>query len=338
MLHSIFSMFNFLKKLNKLVISLVILLIIAGGSFLFIASLFQSSSATNQPASRFVIPKGQALSIIASRLEEAGLIKSKWAFRLAVYKNKLANKIQAGSFELSPNMNTWEIANALTVGTDDMWLTLPEGWRREEIAESLSKQGLNNFDSVEFLSLSKGLEGQLFPDTYLVPREISTAMLLSLLKNTFASKVTSPLAKEISDSKLSLNEILTLASLVQRESANDEEMPLVSQILFNRLAINMPLQVDATLQYIKGYSKTEQSFWPMPLATDKELDSLYNTYQNPGLPPGPICNPGLSAIKAVLSPQATANQALYYIHDNTGKIHIATTLQEHNANVNKYLR
>jgi UPF0755 protein len=324
------------KKLPKFFFLLLSFLMILIFFIFFIVSLFQAKIDASQKNVRFVVPKGQALSVIAQRLQDDDLIKSKWAFRFVVYKNNLANKIQAGSFELSANMNTWQIADALTVGTDDVWVTLPEGWRREEIAESLSKQGLGSFNAEEFLNLSKGLEGQLFPDTYLVPREITSATLLSLLKNTFASKITSPLSKEISDSKLSLNEILTLASLIQRESANDSEMPLVAQILLNRLNIGMPLQVDATLQYIKGFNKTELSWWSTPLAEDKKLDSLYNTYKNSSLPPGPICNPGQAAIKAVLSPSPTV--ALYYIHDNFGKIHTANTLEEHNLNVNKYLR
>jgi len=326
-------MFKKLPKIFLLVTASLVVLIVL---IIFINNIFQAKSNAGQQSVRFVIPKGQALSIIASRLEEENLIKSKWAFRVAVYKNNLVNKIQAGSFELSANMNTWQIAQALTMGTDDTWITLPEGWRREEIAESLSKQGLNNFKLEEFLNLSKGLEGQLFPDTYLVPREITSAALLSLLKNTFATKVTTALSTELSTNKMSLNEVLTLASLVQRESAHDEEMPLVAQILLNRLDIEMPLQVDATLQYVKGYSKTESSWWPDPLAEDKKIDSLYNTYKNAGLPPGPICNPGIAAIKAVFNP--TPTQALYYIHDNSGKIHTAITLDEHNANVNKYLR
>lgn len=325
-----------LRKLPKFLLFLLSFLIVLLILAFFLISLFQPATDASAKKIRFVIPKGQALSIIANRLEEEQLIKNALAFRFAVRLNKLENKIQAGSFELSANMDTWQIARALTMGTDDLWITLPEGWRREEIAESLSKQGLASFNKDEFLSLSKGLEGQLFPDTYLVPRDVTAATLVSLFKNTFTSKVTNSLSQEISASKLSLNEILTLASLVQRESANDQEMSLVAQILLNRLAIDMPLQVDATLQYIKGYSQVEQSFWPTPLAEDKQLDSLYNTYKYASLPPAPICNPGLAAIKAVLNP--TPTEALYYIHDNTGRIHPAKTLQEHNANVNKYLR
>lgn len=324
------------KKLPKFLFLLISCFMVLIFLIFFVNSLFQAKSDANQQNVRFVIPKGQALSVIASRLAEENLIKNQWAFRFAVYKNNLANKIQAGSFELSASMSTWQIAEALTMGTDDIWITLPEGWRREEIAESLSKQGLNNFKVEEFLNLSKGLEGQLFPDTYLVPREITSAQLLSLLKNTFLTKVTTGLSEKLTANKMSLNEILTLASLVQRESANDAEMSLVAQILFNRLDIDMPLQVDATLQYVKGFNKVEQSWWQSPLAEDKKLDSLYNTYKYVGLPPGPICNPGLAAIKAVLTPSPT--KALYYIHDNSGKIHTANTLDEHNANVNKYLR
>jgi UPF0755 protein len=325
------------KKIPKLFLFIItVLLFLSLAAFSF-ASLFQARSNIADPVSvRFVIPRGQALSIIATRLEEAGLIKNAYAFRFVVYQKQLANKIQAGSFELSPSMDTWQIATALTVGTDDIWLTLPEGWRREEIAESLAKQELPNFDAAEFLTLTKGLEGQLFPDTYLVSRETSTAQIVSLLRNTFESKVLTGLSAQISASELSLNEILTLASLVQRESANDAEMPLVAQILLNRLAINMALQVDATLQYVKGYSQVESSWWSTPLAVDKSLDSLYNTYKYPNLPPAPIANSGLAAIKAVLAPRPT--KALYYIHDTSGQIHTAETLDGHNANVNKYLR
>ncbi len=329
-----------LRKLPIIFLSFLVFLVLLAG---LAASFFQPKSHENQQSVRFVIPKGQALSIIATRLEDEGLIRSKWAFRLAVYKNDLANKIQAGSFELSATMSTWQIAQALTMGTDDIWITLPEGWRREQIAESLSKQELGNFSVEEFLSLSKGLEGQLFPDTYLVPREISSTQFISLLKNTFATKVTSGLSEELAASKMSLNEILTLASLIQRESggednnSQDQEMALIASILLNRLEIDMPLQIDATMQYAKSLKSSDSSdWWPTAFAEDKKIDSLYNTYKYAGLPPGPICNPGLAAIKAVLNPSPT--QALYYIHDNSGKIHTANTLEEHSSNVNKYLR
>lgn len=325
------------KKLPKLffflLFSVLGVFVLCVSALSFFQPPSQDGGSTDQ---RFVIPKGQAVSVIAKRLQEAGLIKQAWAFRIVVQVQDLGNAIQAGSFELSPTMSVWQVAHALTVGTDDVWITLPEGWRREEIAESISKQELPNFDTAVFLDLTKGLEGQLFPDTYLVSREVSTATVVSLLQTTFENKIVKGLAKELAASSLSLNELLTLASLVQRESAHDAEMPLVAQILLNRLEIGMPLQVDASLQYSKGYSQTEASWWSTPLAVDKQLASSYNTYMHAGLPPGPIASPGLAAIKAVLTPRPS--DALYYIHDTSGQIHTATDLAGHNANVNQYLR
>ena len=323
-------------KVKKIIPFIAIFLLLSISFLTVFFSLFQPKAASNQESLTFVVPKGQAISVIGKRLEEAGLIRSGLAFRYVVTKDRLANKIQAGSFKISPSMNTWEIARALTKGTDDLWITLPEGWRREEMAASLADQELSIFKEKEFLQLTVGLEGQLFPDTYLVSKAIATEQLVDLLRNTFESKIGTALDEEIKNSKLTLNEILTFASLVQRESANEAEMPLVAGILQHRLDIEMPLQVDATLQYIKAYSHTEETWWSTPLAVDKELDSLYNTYQYAGLPPAPICNPGLAAIKAVLSPKST--RALYYLHDNAGQIHTAETLEGHNRNIDEYLR
>jgi UPF0755 protein len=320
------------KKFLSISFALVILLVSA--TVVVISSLAAPSPKLTK-TERFVIPKGQSIAGIAERLEDAGLIRSHWAFRLWVSKNQLQNKIQAGSFELSDNLTLPELALALTRGTDDLWVTVPEGWRREEIAASLAKQELSEFDEKEFLQLTTGLEGQLFPDTYLLSKESSTKAVAQLFANTFESRVKQGLATQLAEAQMSLNEVLTLASLVQRESANEAEMPLVAGILLNRMEIQMPLQVDATLQYVKA-TGANGDWWPDALAADKELDSLYNTYQHAGLPPAPICNPGLDAIKAVLSPEKTS--ALYYLHDSQGQIHTAQDLAGHNANVNKYLR
>ncbi|HNV44959.1 endolytic transglycosylase MltG [Candidatus Woesebacteria bacterium] len=314
---------------------LIFVIIVISGWAIFI-SLLQAPNSSDQSTVTFIIPKGEATQNIAQRLKAEGLIRSPLAFRLALYQQGKQTSIQAGSFKLSPSMSVSELTQVLTKGTDDLWITIPEGWRREEIAASLVKQDLSEFDEQEFLVLTDGLEGQLFPDTYLVPKASTTASIVNLLVNTFESKVLTALAEDLASSQLDLNQILTLASLVQRESANEQDMPLIAGILFNRLEINMPLQVDATLQYVKGYSVAEQTWWSNPVAADKNLASAFNTYQNPGLPPQPICNPGLAAIKAVLHPQSTT--ALYYIHDLADQIHTADTIEGHNANVNQYLR
>jgi len=295
-------------------------------------------SQESQPAQTFIIPKGQAVSVIAERLTEAGLIKHPLQFRVAVKKTGLENKLQAGSFQLSPSQTVEEIATELTQGSQDIWITIVEGWRMEEIAESLSKLELPLFDQAEFESLveSTNTEGQLFPETYLIPKEYDASQIHSLLTTTFDQKVIVGLADEIASSTRSLDDILIMASLIEREAREYEEMRGVSGVLWNRIELGKPLQVDATMQYAKGYSQTEQSWWPSPMAADKAVQSPYNTYQVQGLPPTPIANPGLQAIRAALNPLPSDN--LFYLHDRSGIIHYGQTLEEHNANVNRYLR
>lgn len=285
---------------------------------------------------RFVVPKGQAISVIGNRLAEEGIIRNGFVFRLIVSFTNLAPDIQAGSFDLSPSMSTHEVAKHLTMGTEDTWITILEGWRVEEIAESLDAQDLDSFDKEEFLEIAKDSEGMLFPDTYLIPREMSTQNIHSMLVNTFERKVVQGLAEEIDDADRDFDDVLIMASLVEREAKNYEQMRKVAGILWNRIDLGMALQVDATLQYVAGYNSLQQTWWAPPTAAQKQLDSLFNTYMHSGLPPQPIANPGLDAIKATLLP--LESEDLFYIHADDGNIYTAKNLEQHNANINKYLR
>jgi UPF0755 protein len=224
----------------------------------------------------------------------------------------------------------------------ELWVTIPEGLRREEIAEKfisgLEKQGseIMHFRS-EFLEESSDLEGYLFPDTYLFPRDVKASVVVSTLRNTFNMKM-----EEVGNnypSGYGLNDIVTLASLIEREAITDEERPVVAGILYNRLTNNWPLQVDATVQYaianVRCKDKVECSWWPKSLTReDLEVDSPYNTYKYPGMPPFPISNPGLKSLIAAVNP--TSSDYYFYIHVD-GKIYYAKTLSEHNENVRKYL-
>ncbi len=301
-------------------------------------SMLQPVDPTNTTTQQFVIPKGQSITAIGNRLAEAGLIKHRLAFRAIVTQQGLASKIQAGSFELSPNMSVSEIALVMTQGTEDMWITILEGWRAEEIAEYLAAQELSSFDQVEFLTLvrTNDTEGQLFPDTYLIPRESTATQIYSLLTNTFETKVIDALAQEISTNKNSFDQVLVMASLVEREARDFDQMRHVAGILWHRIDLGMALQVDATLQYAKGKQSGSTEWWTPPFAVDKEADSPYNTYLNPGLPPKPIANPSLNAIKATLDPLLVDD--VFYLHAPTGEMYFAKTLEQHNANVNRYLR
>lgn len=326
-----------MKRLLMIVVILVVFALIAVTAVAAYAyQQYQPVSSEFQPEERFVVPRGQGSAVIANRLAEAGLIRNPLLFRLEVRRLGLEGQLQAGSFELSSSMTLAEIAQKLTSGTEDLWITIPEGWRREEIARSLSQADLTEYDEQEFLTLSAASEGRLFPDTYLVPREATAQTIYSLLTNTFEQKVTQGLAAEFAASDKTFDQIIVMASLLEREGRGYEELRQVAGVLWKRIEIGMPLQVDATLQYAKGYNEAQQSWWATPLAADKQIASPFNTYQNPGLPPRPIANPGLDAIRAALNP--AQNDYLFYIHDRQGRIHFARDLDQHNANVNRYLR
>lgn len=302
----------------------------------YVISLFQPIAPHDQALTRFIIAKGDSVSTVAEKLYQQKFIKSPTIFKIVVKQQGLENKIQAGSFEISPNMKPLQIAQVFTKGTEDMWITILEGWRIEQTADMLSRQELPLFNSDEFLALAQGEEGYLFPDTYLIPRDSTARALVTLLTSTFEKKVKVGLADQIAKSNRSFDQVMVMASIVQREAKVYEQQQNVAGILWNRIAIGMPLQVDATLQYVKGYDQAQDDWWTTPTVADKALVSPFNTYLNQGLPPRPICNPGIDAIKATLTPIESDN--LFYIHDDAGIMHYAATLDQHNQNVERYLR
>ena len=278
----------------------------------------------------FVIEKGTSASQVGFKLEEKGFIKSALAFKLYMQFTGQSSKIQTGEFRLTPSYSLFQTVTALFNGPVELWVTIPEGLRREEIASKFAT-ALDKDDAfvTEFMSASKGKEGYLFPETYLFSREASASAVVTKMLSTFDSK-TNNLENR---SGMSFEKAIVLSSLIERETKTDTERPMVAGILINRLNAGWPLQVDATVQYAVGNSK---NWWPILTLNDLAISSLYNTYKNQGLPPTPIANPGLSSIKAALNP--TANDYWYYIHDDSGKIHYAETLAEHNANISNYLR
>jgi len=324
---------SFKKSLISILMMSLVLVVGLGGYFYLFSQPMNSGAVAK---TQFVVPRGQAVSIIASRLKDEGLIRSSIMFRLAVKQKGLEGKLQSGSFQISPSMTPVEIALKLTQGTNDTWVTILEGWRREQIATSLVEYGFNSFDLQEFLDLTVGQEGRIFPDTYLFSKESTATTIHRVIQSNFEKKVIFGLENEIEQSNRSFDDVLVMASIVEREARGYEEMRHVAGILWNRYDINMALQADATLQYIKGYDEQTQSWWEPPTSIDKKLDSSFNTYLNYGLPPQPICNPGLDAIKASLEPLKTAD--FFYLHGRNSDIHYGKNLEEHSANVQRYLR
>ena len=300
-----------------------------------VASYYFSPMSNESKKVSVVIPRGASTRTIGKMLQEKNLVRSDLVFRISVWKQQLEGSLQAGTFTLDASSTPDEIALALTKGTNDVWVTLVEGWRNEEVAEELHTMLGETFDVKTFLSEARKEQGFLFPDTYLFSREATAGSVLRVLKNTFDKKMTQEIRDGITRQGLSLQEGVTLASLVEREARQPETMRMVSGILLKRLRAGWPLQVDATLQYIRGYDAKEKTWWTTPLAVDKALKSPFNTYASPGLPPMPIANPGLNALRAVANP--IESEYWYYITDPKGVMHYGKTLEEHNNNVRTYL-
>jgi len=291
----------------------------------------------------FLIKKGKGASEIAYDLASQGLIKSPLAFKVYIQFKGYSSKIQAGRYLIPQNLTIPEVVEILVKGPKDVWVTIPEGLRREEVVEKLiTGLGKNETEAStfrdEFLTATKDLEGFLFPDTYLFPRDIQAQSVISVMRNTFDKRLNE--IEKGSHSNLSLKEIVTLASIIERETKEDSEKPIVAGILLNRLEIGMGLQADATVQYAVANSKLAQNsklnkFWEPLTKKDLTIDSLYNTYKYRGLPPTPIANPGASSLKAAFFPAQT--DYFYYLHDPQGEIHYAKTLEEHNKNIRIYL-
>lgn len=307
----------------------------------------QSIRQTLKPASAdsafydFLITKGSSASQIAAKLEKKGFIRDALVFRFYVQLSGKSKKIQAGEYSLSPSYSLTRVIEILIKGPVEVWVTIPEGLRREEIAGKFASAfGKDEKFIDEFNRASSGLEGFLFPDTYLFPKEATASAVVKKMRSTFDVK-TAQLKEAIDASDLSLNEIVTLASIIERETKTNAERPVVAGILLNRLNAGIGLQADATVQYAIATVNCQlstvncENWWSPVTKTDLSINSPYNTYKYRGLPPGPIANPGLTSLKAASSPEE--NDYLYYLHDAKGQIYYAKTLEEHNENVRKYL-
>ncbi|HKC04610.1 MAG TPA: endolytic transglycosylase MltG [Patescibacteria group bacterium] len=310
-----------------LIIPLLLILVCAIVAIWFYSNIQPAGS--NKNFKDFLIEKGTSASEVGTNLEKAGFIKSSLAFKIYIKATGVAGKIFSGEYRLTNSMSLFQIVTQLTRGPIELWVTIPEGFRQEEIAAKFTS-GLDRNASftTDFLEAAKGHEGTLYPDTYLFPKDASASSIVNKMVKTFASKTSN--LNPTSD--LTVNQSLILASILERETKTDIERPIVAGILINRIKAGIPLQVDAAVQYAIG---TSANWWPILSRADLSVNSPYNTYKFAGFPPGPISNPGLSSLKAAFNP--TPNDYFYYIHDRAGQIHYAKTLAEHNANVARYL-
>ena len=317
---------------KKLPVLFVFLLIILIPLFLWWQQAAKAVNPADSALISFTISQGETVRQVADRLEKEGLIRSTVAFFLKARFTPLGKNIQAGDFVLSPSMDLPTIAESLQHGTTDVRITIPEGWRNEEIAMKISREfGL---PESEFLKVAK--EGFMFPDTYLIPKETAASEIGTMFLSNFDKKVKTLDLAKMEEKELTLDSLIKIASLVEREAKLNEDRPMIASVILNRLGLGMKLDIDATVQYALGFQTGQKNWWKKDLTlTDLEIDSEYNTYIIAGLPPAPIANPGLAAIKAVL--EAPDTNYLYYIADSSGKSHFAADLEGHQRNIAKYL-
>ena len=323
---------------RRIVVILICVVAVLAATLLTYAWSFGPAGADTK-TQQFVVTPGESFDDAVTNLAADGLIRHSWAFRLAYKKESGDRKdIRPGGYEISSSMDTWTVAQILAESPYLAWVTVPPGYRKEQIADLLAKTlSWTSAEKQQWINIDTApapsyVEGVYYPDTYLIPSDQSPAQVAARLRDRF-NQVFAPYATEAAQKNIKWTTALIIASLIEREAAGPD-MKLISGILWNRLNVGMALQVDATLQYAKGNAET--GWWPVVKSADKYIDSPYNTYKYPGLPPHPIAEPSLAAIDAALNPQDT--NCIYYIHDHNGQIHCSKTYAGQLANVNMYLK
>ena len=336
-----------MKKKFYIIIFLALLplLIVFALSFYF---YYQSAVKAENSSDKYytlVIKNGDSLPLITKLLRKDKIISNETVFRLYLKLNNIDSNIQAGEYDIPPHISMQELSEILQTGVFDRKITFVEGERIEQYA--LRAGSLITKDETEkqqfikdFLTNPEAKEGYLFPDTYSYNTQTTASGLIQWMRSRF-DEIATPVLNS-SSLALTQDEIVILASIVEREGRNSTDRPIIAGILINRLNTDMPLFADATTQYqidndkLKTEPVDNVAFWKSTITQDYlESESPFNTRKSFGLPPSPISNPGLESINAVVKYKKT--DYFYYIHDKNGQVHYAKTLDEHNTNVSKYL-
>jgi UPF0755 protein len=323
-----------------------------GGALLAMAVLLFSACVgyvLTQPVSStpgkpvvITVKQGMTADKIAELLYQQGVIRSVKVFQTVARMHGMESSLQAGDYAFTRDLPVAKIVDMLSTGqTSYLQITIPEGYTIDQIAKLLSEQHLGiaakfkeaakKYAPYDYMALQQNAvyasEGYAFPDTYQIGTDFSEEKLLSTMVAHFDEKVTPEIRQKAEEKGLSVRQLIILASLVEKEAKFEKDRPIIAGVFLNRLKENMPLQSCATIQYILGYPKPELS------VKDTELESPYNTYQHAGLPPGPIANPGMAAILAVIN--STPTEYLYFVADNKGEHHFSKTYDEHLAWIDK---
>lgn len=299
-------------------------------AILLVYALFLAPSSAFPKDALVEIKKGTALPDIAQQLYQAHIVAHPDLLRLILRIDGSGGTVQAGRYLFRDPQNVFTVAYRLASGSYDIppvRITYPEGTTVRDMAE-ITASSTAFIKPAVFIATAKNYEGYLFPDTYLFPPDATADSIVETMRANFDTK-TGPLHAQVRASAHSLSDIVTMASLIEKEARTTVNRKLVAGVLWNRITKGMPLQVDAVFGYIYNRDTYSPSF------ADLTVSSPYNTYTHVGLPPGPIDNPGLDSLQAALNP--TPSKYLYYLTDREGVMHYATTYAEHQANQNKYL-
>ncbi len=306
----------------------------------FLYSVYGDRSHPVQ-STQIVVPRGSTLGDIARQLADAGVISNATMFRLLARIQHADAQAHAGGFQFSPHQSASEVLHALLTGGAQIatWVTIPEGFTASQIADRLQSAGVGSARRFEqyFLNTpldvdgttTRNLEGFLFPSTYLIPLDATGAQIQKQFTAEFFKELPPDATARARALHVTVPQGVTVASLVEREAKVDSDRPLIAGVIYNRLRLNMALQIDATIEYALPQHKTQLSFG------DLKIQSPYNTYLYPGLPPTPIANPGHASLEAAFHPAPT--DALYYVYCGNGHHVFAKTLAEHQANVARCL-
>jgi UPF0755 protein len=348
---------NVIGKLLKVLIGLLMVgVVVIGGLVIYFFFELGQRPSTQEDSVQFVINQGEAFSQITDDLYKNNLIRNTFVFRVRAKWLQAESKVQAGTVSLRRNMTVDEVLEAITSARlNDRDVTIIEGLRLEEIAQKFADQG---WDKDKFIKAVReedwqfgflndkppgaSVEGFLFPDTYKIPASYTESQIVEMMLRRFGEQYDATLRQKARDTN-GIYKTVIMASLVEREAAKADERPKIASVFYNRLKIDMKLETDPTIQWAKDTASYEQNsnfrdWWKPPTKDDLSVNSPYNTYQVKGLPPGPICNPGLASLKAATEPFST--DFLYFVAtgDRDHSHAFAKTLEEHNQNVKKYVQ
>jgi UPF0755 protein len=314
--------------------SKAVVLAAIGASVLVLSGIgFVASAPAGFPVETvFSVAKGESLSGAAAALRAESFIKSPFMFKAFLTLVGGTRGLVAGDYYFSNKQGALGLAWRLSRGIYDLKLvrvTIPEGFSSTEIAERLHAT-FNAFDAKGFRQISAKYEGYIFPDTYLFLPNVTPDEVLKVMTDTYQKKI-QEIAPEIQAFGKPIHDVISMASIIEEEARTEESRRMIAGILWKRLSIGMPLQVDAAFAFVNGKKASSDL-----TLDDLKIPSPYNTYMNKGLPPGPISNPGIASILATVTP--IPSKYLYYLTDKNGVMHYAVTHEEHVANKERYLR